>query len=161
MAAIYGGLCAGATPHISSIAASTSGVTRCTPLYAPPWTALKAMAETSDRPQAAVLRMGQLRQAVMHRLDVIARADRLSNFFADLAAHLHGAAAFGRADPLDAAARSCRWPSMSNRRYLKLVEPRLATRIFMWMIDERLQDHKDFSDSKDGPFPSLLSDVRS
>ena len=32
MAVMYGGLWAGATSFISSMAASTSGVTRCTPL---------------------------------------------------------------------------------------------------------------------------------
>ena len=78
--------------------------------------------------QAAVRRIGQLRQAVMHRLDVIGRLDRqLPLVLADLDV----AAALRRADPFDASARELPPSSMSNSRYLKLVEPRLATRIFM------------------------------
>ena len=47
IAAMYGGLWAGATWFISAIAASTSASTRWTPLIRPPCTALKAMADTS------------------------------------------------------------------------------------------------------------------
>ena len=100
---MYGGLWAGATWLISSIAASTSGVTRCTPLIRPPCTALKPIAETSPASfRQPVCRIGQLLQALPHRHRMIGHLRRQ---LLPLAADLDEAAAFRRADPFDAAAR--------------------------------------------------------
>jgi len=48
IAVMYGGLWAGATLLISSIAQIRSASTRLTPVIRPPWTALNAIAATSD-----------------------------------------------------------------------------------------------------------------
>ena len=85
--------------------------------------------------QTARLRIGQLRQAKADSLGVVGDAERP---LLPPVADLQRATALGRADPLDAAAASCRWASMSNSRCLKLVEPRLATSIFMESFHDRL-----------------------
>ncbi len=78
--------------------------------------------------QAARVRVGQLGQRLPNRRSVIRDVRRQ---LAPRAADLDETAALAAADPLDAAARIWRSSAMSNSRYLKLVEPRLATRIFM------------------------------
>ena len=111
------------------MAAITSGVTRRTPLRAPPWTVLKAIAETSaasfrqpDSGSVSCARQRRTASAWSATRSVrscrrwpICSVQRLSG------------------DPIRSMPprASCRPASMSNSRCLKLVEPRLATSIFM------------------------------
>ena len=56
---------------------------------------------------------------------------------------LHETVALWLADPIDPAAPSCRSLGKSNSRYLKLVEPRLATRTFMTTPSALVADAKN------------------
>ena len=129
MALIYAGLWAGATSFIWAIARSTSSVTRCTPLVRPPCTALNPIAETSAAPPTqpdsgsvnwarhwrTASAWSGTRSTFSWRDGPISTTQRLSG------------------DPIRSIAPRANWRSsaMSYKRYLKLVEPRLATSIFM------------------------------
>ncbi len=104
------------------------------------------------RPQAAVLRVRQLRQAMMHGLNVIARADCGIPI---PAADLDGASAFRRADALDAAVREL---SLTVHVQQTILEARRTEICYEDFHGEwRMSDLNDFNDSNEPSLSSLAS----
>ena len=132
MALMYAGLWAGATSFISSMALDQRGRH---PLHAGNLPAMHRLERDGRHVgrflEAPGLGIGQLGKALPDRLGVVGHAQGL---FVLPAADLHHAPAFRGSDPFDPSAPSCTPPAMSNSRYLKLVEPRLATKIFMIVV---------------------------
>ena len=118
---MYGGLWAGATWFISSMAASTSAFTRCTPLIAPPCTALKPMADTS----AASFRQPASGRSIVRASGAPLRHGRAPGPSARAAAPPISTVQRLSDEPIRSMPPRASWRSsvMSNSRYLKLVEP--------------------------------------